>query len=727
MVGQISEDPPSKSAEPTYDKSLRKRKLHNLDENKSLIDRTMTQPANATSAEVGALPNVSQTVTSAKKTKDTWHSESGKKKKRKRDDDQTKHGLPQGTEIPATPGNQVVGEASVTMQVADHKDAHEQEAVHDKKKDKKKKLKKKSNEPVVDTKKPRKSSKIGEERSDKKAKKKKSSKEQDAVAETRSDHNAEVQTSNDLIPQMDTKMGVDKYATERTAASIPKRRPRRTLTKQEREERDKRRSWLLQVRNQALGERTDERDPNSDQPSPDPNHVEQAHTELEALELPNRNKDVITASRTRRESDFQVSGEVRSPAAATEGNPSLNQAGAIGTGQHAIEISSDEGMQDDGRTAREIQNCLGVKDGRAIVEDISLRGTPSAISPREETDQPTAFSVPKKIGEGQQSSHLASMPLHISEGGSQSVSGATSEAASPLRPKTTKTRSQFFKKADADDFSCLKFPTLRAPAFGVVQERLANDPFRLLVAVILLNQTRGSVAVPVCDQLFEKFTSIRDIAQATPEQIQGVIGKLGLQQRRAETIIDLARVWLQNPPQRGRRWRHLHYPETGSGKNISWAEEPLAEEDPREAWEIAHLPGVGAYALDSWRIFCRDTLRQRASGMLPLYADGSANIEIGQEWTAVLPRDKELRAYLRWRWLRLGFLWDAQTGEKVRISRDTAARLERKEIKSYFGYRNPWLLDFMVTEETPFFAIDTNILHGNSDAIELEDTQIKKE
>lgn len=38
--------------------------------------------------------------------------------------------------------------------------------------------------------------------------------------------------------------------------------------------------------------------------------------------------------------------------------------------------------------------------------------------------------------------------------------------------------------------------------------------------------------------------------------------------------------------------------------------------------------------------------------------------ELGKEWTRVLPLDKELRAYLRWRWLRLGFEWDCVTGKR---------------------------------------------------------------
>ena len=278
--------------------------------------------------------------------------------------------------------------------------------------------------------------------------------------------------------------------------------------------------------------------------------------------------------------------------------------------------------------------------------------------------------------------------------------------SSPARRKTTRTMSQFFRKEDAENVSCLTFPSLKASAFGLVQERLARQPFQLLVAVILLNKTRGSVAVPACDRLFDLYPSAVHMAKASVDDIIRVIGNLGLQQKRAQTILDLARTWLQNRPQRGKRYRLLNYPHPGSGRNISNKEEPIAEEDPREAWEVIHLPGIGAYGVDSWRIFCRDALRQRASGMLPLGADGAAAIELEQEWTAVLPKDKELRAYLQWRWLRLGFLWDPQSGDKVRTGPDVIAKLERKELKSYFGFKNPWLMDFMITEETPDFALD---------------------
>jgi len=87
--------------------------------------------------------------------------------------------------------------------------------------------------------------------------------------------------------------------------------------------------------------------------------------------------------------------------------------------------------------------------------------------------------------------------------------------------------------------------------------------------------------------------------------------------------------------------------------------EVLALEDPRVGWEVAHLPGVGPYALDSWRIFARDEMRGVVVGV-------DAGVEGEEaEWRRVVPEDKELRPYLKWRWRCEGWDWDPLTGRKV--------------------------------------------------------------
>jgi hypothetical protein len=63
------------------------------------------------------------------------------------------------------------------------------------------------------------------------------------------------------------------------------------------------------------------------------------------------------------------------------------------------------------------------------------------------------------------------------------------------------------------------------------------------------------------------------------------------------------------------------------------------------AWEIGHLT-QGPYALDSWRIFCRDVLLGRSEH----WTGKGSEPGFQPEWMRVLPRDKELRACLRWMW-----------------------------------------------------------------------------
>lgn len=118
----------------------------------------------------------------------------------------------------------------------------------------------------------------------------------------------------------------------------------------------------------------------------------------------------------------------------------------------------------------------------------------------------------------------------------------------------------------------------------------------------------------------------------------------------------------------------MGYPGVGNGRDVKACEEPIPDEqeDCRVAWEIGHLPGVGRYALDSWRIFCRDRLRgveTPVAEYVSPFSEARGVVEEPQgEWTHVLPTDKELRAYLRWRWLRHGWEWDPTTGERRRAS-----------------------------------------------------------
>jgi len=173
------------------------------------------------------------------------------------------------------------------------------------------------------------------------------------------------------------------------------------------------------------------------------------------------------------------------------------------------------------------------------------------------------------------------------------------------------------------------------------------------VQAILWNQTTGRQALPVLDALLSLYPTPSQLAAAPLPALTALLQPIGLHNLRAARLLAFARAWLAAPPDRARRHRRVHYPSRGRGRDVRPGE-VLDERDPREGWEVAHLPGVGAYALDSWRIFARDALRAEPDG----------------EWRCVVPLDKELRAYLVWRWARDGWKWDSLTGRRKRIRDD---------------------------------------------------------
>ncbi|KAL2130216.1 hypothetical protein VTI74DRAFT_6734 [Chaetomium olivicolor] len=224
--------------------------------------------------------------------------------------------------------------------------------------------------------------------------------------------------------------------------------------------------------------------------------------------------------------------------------------------------------------------------------------------------------------------------------------------------------------------SSLPIPPLSSVSFGLIQEELADDPFRLLIAITFLIRTTGKQAIPVFRELMARFPTPEALAAADPVEITDMIRPLGLSAVRCTTIQRYARTWIDRPPTKERRYGVRNYPNVGDGKHVRMGE-VFGEEDgdlesggvdaaadAREravgcAWEIGHLT-QGPYALDSWRIFCRDVLLGRSD-----HWTGMGREEGFQpEWMRVLPRDKELRACLRWMWMREGWEWDPLTGER---------------------------------------------------------------
>jgi methyl-CpG-binding domain protein 4 len=140
---------------------------------------------------------------------------------------------------------------------------------------------------------------------------------------------------------------------------------------------------------------------------------------------------------------------------------------------------------------------------------------------------------------------------------------------------------------------------------------------------------------PILFALFAKYPSLEDLSLAISKDLTAMLQPIGLHNIRAMRLIAMAKAWLAAPPSRERRYRKLHYPARGCGTDVKPGE-VFGPEDERDGWEIAHLPGIGKYALDSYRIFYRDTLRGIAVAG-----------DVDLEWKRVRADDKDLKSYLK--------------------------------------------------------------------------------
>ncbi|PNY27824.1 Methyl-CpG-binding domain protein 4 [Tolypocladium capitatum] len=220
------------------------------------------------------------------------------------------------------------------------------------------------------------------------------------------------------------------------------------------------------------------------------------------------------------------------------------------------------------------------------------------------------------------------------------------------------------KLPPAGTVSCVPFPPLSSSFFGIVQEQVAHEPLWLLVAVTFLIKTNGRLAIPVLYEVKRRFPTPCQLADpANAQELSDMIRHLGLAVVRVVYVQKYAKAFLDQPPRPDVRHRVRNYdrrdvaPSHGGPGGFSGAPDDGGD---GEGWEIGHMT-KGTYALDSWRIFCRDELLGRAED----WKGKGREPEFQPEWMRVMPQDKELRAYLRWMWMREGWEWDPATGERA--------------------------------------------------------------
>ena len=125
--------------------------------------------------------------------------------------------------------------------------------------------------------------------------------------------------------------------------------------------------------------------------------------------------------------------------------------------------------------------------------------------------------------------------------------------------------------------------------YGLLEEELYKDPWKLFVSCILLNKTSAVQVRQVIWDLFKEYPTPQDMIRAPPHELEQRIMPLGLYRKRAVTLQRLSREYISTD---------------------EWKDAP----------EILH--GIGKYACDAYRIFC-----------------------LGQ-WRHVTPEDKDLKKYI---------------------------------------------------------------------------------
>ncbi len=130
--------------------------------------------------------------------------------------------------------------------------------------------------------------------------------------------------------------------------------------------------------------------------------------------------------------------------------------------------------------------------------------------------------------------------------------------------------------------------------YNLLQEQLRDEPWKLLIACVMLNQTSAKQVKTIIWDFFKRWSTPLEVCRAAPFEIEEAIRTLGLYRRRTVAIQRISREFCDTPTP-----------------------------------DVENLYGVGKYALDSYVMF----------------VDGVLVPDV---------QDKELQNYLRWATERKG-------------------------------------------------------------------------
>lgn len=106
------------------------------------------------------------------------------------------------------------------------------------------------------------------------------------------------------------------------------------------------------------------------------------------------------------------------------------------------------------------------------------------------------------------------------------------------------------------------------PKYGLIQEKYWPDGWKILVCCLCLNLTTRKQMEPVVEDLFHRWPTPKDLADADEAEITEVVRSLGMWKRRSSTLKKMSRQFHEG------KWSN-----------------------------VLELAGVGKYASDAYRIF----------------------------------------------------------------------------------------------------------------------------
>ncbi|KAI4219552.1 MAG: hypothetical protein L6R36_008248, partial [Xanthoria steineri] len=152
----------------------------------------------------------------------------------------------------------------------------------------------------------------------------------------------------------------------------------------------------------------------------------------------------------------------------------------------------------------------------------------------------------------------------------------------------------------------------------LLEERYAPDQYGVLVTCIFLNKTEAVRAQSFLQAFLRQYPTAESLRFADPARIQtDYFSTLGLW-RRARWLVTMADQLISDPPLPN-VLRRKQYANAGP------------------ACEVAHLAGVGQYACDAWRLFCKRSF----------YA--ANGLTVPDEWRTLRPTDSYLLRYVEGR------------------------------------------------------------------------------